>query len=175
MTAGGRKCPVLNPLVPANDLISALNRLFKMIYRVLRQSQINGMPYNIGVTAARFGPALQQDFPERIQSATRAFAFNALVTYDDKSFLEEALLLSDPNFFEFFSFPLKRGKPGTVLKNANSIVLSKALAEKYFGKEDHAACDLCHGCALCCCDCLHHRRSQRFKGGDAEPVAGAQD
>lgn len=136
LSIGLASCIVIY-LFAVNELsYDKFHRDGEKIYRVLRQSQINGMPYNIGVTAAKFGPALQQDFPERIQSATRAFAFNALVTYDDKSFLEEALLLADHNFFEFFSFPLKRGKPGTVLKNANSIVLSKALAEKYFGTED---------------------------------------
>ncbi len=43
------------------------------IYRVIRRSQINGMPYNIGITAAPFAQTLQEDFPERIQSVTRAF------------------------------------------------------------------------------------------------------
>ena len=106
------------------------------IYRVLRQSQMNGMPYNIGVTAARFGPALQQDFPDRIQSATRALPFSGLITYKDKAFIEERLLLADSNFFSFFSFPLLKGDPTTVFKTGNSIILSKALCEKYFGEED---------------------------------------
>ena len=106
------------------------------IYRVLRQSQINGMPYNIGVTAAKFGPAIQQDYPGQVQSTTRAFTFNALVTYGDRSFLEEELLLADENFFNFFSFPLHRGTPATVLKNGNSLVISKEFAQKYFGEED---------------------------------------
>jgi putative ABC transport system permease protein len=94
------------------------------------------MPYNIGITAAKFAPALEQDFPHRIQSTTRAFSFNALVTYQDKSFIEQKLLLADANFFDFFSFPLYRGQTAGVLKNGNSLVISKALAVKYFGKED---------------------------------------
>ncbi|HET9486534.1 MAG TPA: ABC transporter permease [Chryseosolibacter sp.] len=106
------------------------------IYRVIRQSQINGMPYNIGVTAAKFAPALKQDFPQQIQSTNRAFSFNALITYQDKSFIEEKLLLADANFFDFFSFPLYRGQTTDVLKNGNSLVISKALAIKYFGNED---------------------------------------
>jgi len=106
------------------------------IYRVIRQSQINGMPYNIGITAAKFGPALQQDFPGRIQTTTRAISFTALVAYQDKSFIEKKILLADANFFEFFSLHLHRGQPGTVLKNGNSLVISRVLAEKYFGNTD---------------------------------------
>ena len=101
------------------------------IYRVIRQSQMNGMPYNIGVTASRFAPALQQDFPDRIHSSTRTLPFSGLVTYKEKAFIEEKLLLADSNFFSFFSFPLLKGVPATVLKNGNSIVLSKNLAEKW--------------------------------------------
>jgi putative ABC transport system permease protein len=80
----------------------------KHIYRVLRQSEINHMPYDIGVTAAPFGPALKQDFSNVIQSTTRVLPFDALVTYKDQSFIEDKLLLADDNFFKFFSFPVTR-------------------------------------------------------------------
>lgn len=106
------------------------------IYRVLRQSEINEMPYDIGVTAARFAPALQQDFPEEIESTTRTMPFSGLVTYEDQSFVENKLLLADGNFFSFFSFPLTKGDASSVLKNGNSIVISGDLARKYFGDTD---------------------------------------
>lgn len=106
------------------------------IYRVIRQSQINGMPYNIGITAAPFAEALLQDYSDEILAVTRAFSFNSLVTYKDKSFIEDRLLLADTNFFNFFSFPLERGDPALVLRNGNSLVISRALADKYFGTED---------------------------------------
>ncbi len=106
------------------------------IYRVIRRSQINGMPYNIGITAAPFAQALQEGFPGRIQSVTRAFTFNSLIRYKDQSFIEEKLLLADKNFFQFFSYPLAMGAAESVLENGNSLVISKALAAKYFGIED---------------------------------------
>ncbi len=106
------------------------------IFRVIRQSQINGMPYNIGVTSGPFATALKQDYDERIEDITRALAFDALVTYQEHSYAEEHLLLADRNFFEFFSFPLQKGDPTSVLKNGNSLVISQALATKYFGTED---------------------------------------
>jgi putative ABC transport system permease protein len=108
----------------------------KKIYRLVRQSNMNGMPYNIGVTSAPYADALLQDYDGRIQSATRALAFNSVIRHDTKTYTEEKLLLADANFFEFFSYPLAVGDPNQVLSQPNNIVISKALAEKYFGNED---------------------------------------
>jgi len=106
------------------------------IFRVIRQSQMNGMPYNIGVTSGPFAAALQQDYEGRVQSVTRALSFDALVTYKEKSFIEQELLLADSNFFQFFSFPLVAGDRSSALSTGNSIVISDSFARKYFGGED---------------------------------------
>ena len=42
----------------------------------------------------------------------------------------------DENFFRFFPFPLEAGTPESVLKEKNSIVISRTFANKVFGKED---------------------------------------
>src|SRR5687768_2660597 len=136
LSIGLASCIVIYLFINREFAFDKFHKDGENIYRVLRQSQMNGMPYNIGVTAARFGPALQQDFPDRIQSSTRALPFSGLVTYKDKAFIEERLLLADSNFFSFFSFPLLKGDPTTVFKTGNSIILSKTLCEKYFGEED---------------------------------------
>ena len=106
------------------------------IYRVVRQSSMTGMPYNIGVTSAPYADALVQDYDGRIQSTTRALTFNSVIRHDTKTYVEERLLLADPNFFEFFSYPLAVGDPKQVLGHPNNIVISQALAKKYFGNED---------------------------------------
>lgn len=106
------------------------------IYRVIRQSEINGMPYNIGITSAPFATALKEDYTEKIKDVTRAMPIRASVQFSDKIFSEEGFLLADENFFNFFSFPLAKGNPDDVLKLPNSIVMSRVLATKYFGEED---------------------------------------
>ncbi len=106
------------------------------IYRVIRQSEMSNMPYNIGITSGPYAGALQQDYGDRIQDVTRAFVFNGMVQYDDKSFMEERLLLADKNFFSFFSYPLAYGDPATALSVPGSIVLTRALSRKYFGEEN---------------------------------------
>lgn len=51
-------------------------------------------------------------------------------------FSEENILFADTNFFEFFSFNLKKANKGEVLTNPNSIVISERMATKYFADAD---------------------------------------
>ncbi len=51
-------------------------------------------------------------------------------------FEERNVISADPNLFEFFTMPLIRGNAKTVLKRANSVVLSQATATRYFGNAD---------------------------------------
>jgi len=51
-----------------------------------------------------------------------------------KKFKEEkGVFLTEPSFFEIFDFPWLAGNAATALKDPNSAVLSKEIAEKYFG------------------------------------------
>ena len=106
------------------------------IYRVIRLSEMNGEQYKIGVTSGPYAPHLALDFPVDIKSTLRIFSTEALFEYEDKVFKEDKLLFADPNFFDFFSFPLAVGDPKTVLEQPNALVLTKAAVKKYFGNEN---------------------------------------
>lgn len=103
------------------------------IYRVIRQSEINGNKYDIGVTSGPFARALENDFPALVQSSMRVAPDDGLVTYKDISLMEDRIAYVDPGFFQFFSFPLAVGDPKSVLEKVNSVVISKELSKKYFG------------------------------------------
>ena len=51
-------------------------------------------------------------------------------------FPEENTAFADPNFFQFFSFPLQSGDPATVLSEPGSVVISQQHSMKYFGNEN---------------------------------------
>ena len=55
---------------------------------------------------------------------------------EKKIFTESRTAYADPNFFQFFSFPLIKGASDQVLKNPYSAVISASHARKYFGDED---------------------------------------
>ena len=51
-------------------------------------------------------------------------------------FREENVAFADPNFFQFFSFPLLKGDASSVLTQPGTVVLSQAVSTKYFGARD---------------------------------------
>lgn len=51
-------------------------------------------------------------------------------------FSETSLLFADSNFFQFFSFDLASGNKDNVLKQPFSMVISKRIAQKYFGNDN---------------------------------------
>lgn len=55
-----------------------------------------------------------------------------IMKYGDLVF-SERLTFVDPDFLEIFTFPLKYGNKAIALKDKNGVVLSKSIAEKYFG------------------------------------------
>ena len=106
------------------------------IYRVVRVGEMNGDRRDIPYVSAAYAPALLNDFPDAIQSAVRVMHDNDLISYQDISFNEKNVFLTDTNFFTVFSFKLIKGDPATVLKDHNSIVLTESSAKKYFGADD---------------------------------------
>jgi putative ABC transport system permease protein len=59
-----------------------------------------------------------------------------VVRYNKLKFREEHVCFADSNFFTFFSYPLLKDDPATVLSTTHSIVLSESAARKYFGDAD---------------------------------------
>lgn len=133
----GLTCVVMLYFYISSELsVDSFHKDGDQIYRTLRIGSMNGSPYDIGVTSPPFAPALLNDYPNSIKAVCRAYIERGLVAYEDQKFYEEGLLFADSNFFNFFSFPLKRGNPKTVLSNPNNIVLTQQMATKYFGAED---------------------------------------
>lgn len=107
------------------------------MYRVNLHGRINDQDILTTSTCPPLAEALVEEVPG-VEAATRIGNWwnGNTLKYDDKVFAEERLYLADSNFFQFFSYKLLLGDPGTALKEPNSIVLSEDLATKYFGTED---------------------------------------
>ncbi|MEM7374758.1 MAG: ABC transporter permease [Bacteroidota bacterium] len=54
----------------------------------------------------------------------------------DASYKELEMLHADSSFLELFSFPLIHGDKHTALKGPNKVVLTREMAQKYFGTDD---------------------------------------
>lgn len=110
----------------------------KDIYRVVRVSDLNGdgNRQDIAWLSGPYSRALLNDYPGEIKKAVRVMPDNDLFSYNNVSFNEKKVYITDSNFFQFFDFPLLKGDPALVLKDPGSIVLTAAAAKKYFGNEN---------------------------------------
>lgn len=97
----------------------------------------SGDAFQTPQTPAPLSAVLKNEFPE-IETTTRVlFTFNKLLfNYKDQRFYESNGLYVDPEFLSMFSFSLAAGQADMALKDPNSIILTKNLAQKYFGSED---------------------------------------
>ena len=81
--------------------------------------------------------SLSENFPEVIQATSiKEIREKYLIRYGDRSFREDGIIFADEHIFEILSFPFLSGDPATALSDPSSIVITRSVAEKYFGTED---------------------------------------
>jgi len=107
-------------------------------FRVVRLADINGDQYTIGVTSAPFATGLREDFMDEIEETVRVMPDESLVQVGEDLYQEDAYFYADPNFMDFFDFPLLIGDAETALINPNSVVLTIETARRYFENEFEA-------------------------------------
>ncbi len=107
------------------------------IYRLSRTflSKDGTESLRLGHAAPPFGPLIRQDFPE-IEQVVRLLETDAMVRYGEHIFNEENIYAAEDNVFKVFSFNVLQGNPANALVNPFSIMFSRPMAEKYFGKEN---------------------------------------
>ena len=76
---------------------------------------------------------LKSDYPEILAVSRVYYSKEFLFVHNDKRFIENQILMVDPEFLTMFSFPLVHGDAKQVLNNPNSVVITKKIAQKYFG------------------------------------------
>ncbi|MBX7152037.1 ABC transporter permease [bacterium] len=82
------------------------------------------------------GPYIRNNFPE-VEQAVRFYKIpRNIFTNGDQHFIEKKGFYTDASIFEVFSYSVIAGDPKTALNAPNSIVLTRALASKYFGDEN---------------------------------------
>ena len=106
------------------------------IVRVVFRGSIGGEKMKEAMAMPPVAQTLKSTYPE-VEEATRLRRGGyPRVSYENKTFKEDAFAFVDSNFFQVFTFPLVKGDPKTVLLQPNTIVISETAAEKYFGHED---------------------------------------
>lgn len=86
------------------------------------------------VSPAILKPTWENELPE-VNLVTRTITKKWNFKLDDQ-FMNEEVLVVDPEFLEIFSFPLHAGDKSSVLQDPFSMVISREMARKYFGEDD---------------------------------------
>ncbi|GAB5518917.1 MAG: ABC transporter permease [Rhodothermales bacterium] len=102
------------------------------LYRLERIAMNDGRS---SFTDGPTGPAMAAAFPE-IQSATRLSKSAHLLRRGDYQAYGDEIAYADSTFLQMFSFDVLQGDRATILSAPNSIVLTAAMASKYFGDQN---------------------------------------
>lgn len=93
----------------------------------------DGISTRYGFTPTPLGELLAQDFAQITKMAR--VKDEAVVVRQGENVFHETIRFTDPAFLEMLTFPLKWGDKAS-LNDPNSIILSSALAIKYFGDDE---------------------------------------
>ncbi len=108
-------------------------------YVLATEFSLPGETFNSSVTSPPVAAAIKKDFPEVINSARLANFLEVekfLLKKEDQSFFEPKGYLADSTFFQILTYDFLYGDPATALNQPFTIVISKTVAKKLFGKED---------------------------------------
>jgi putative ABC transport system permease protein len=106
------------------------------LYRIEADEDYTDYTMHTIITPPPLAPVLPDEVPE-VELAARFTRFGGMqLRSGDQSFFERDIRATDPSFFHMFSFPLLAGDAETALDDPFSIVLSRRMAEKYFGAAD---------------------------------------
>ncbi len=107
------------------------------IYRIITGDVAGGNGWV--KVAAPIPPKIKDEIPE-VEEFMRMTRFNynpkVSVAYDDVVFNEENFFMIDPSFGKLFDFKMIRGDAEEALIDINSVVISKSIAEKFFGQDN---------------------------------------
>ena len=110
----------------------------KNIYRLNEVQKFEGMvaAQKVALTMYPMAPTLKAEFPE-IKNYTRINGAGSVpLNYGEKKIYVDRVCFVDSTFLQIFDFKLLQGDRNTALEKPNSIVITKEIAESFFGKEN---------------------------------------
>jgi putative ABC transport system permease protein len=106
---------------------------YQQLYRLVQYQRTDSLTvYPIAVTPAPLAAYLASTFPE-IQQTTRVAFDEFFMLFEDRGYYNKGVT-TDSTFFSMFGFEIAQGRPFG--KSWEEIVLSPAMARRYFGDDD---------------------------------------
>jgi putative ABC transport system permease protein len=110
----------------------------EQVYRVYEEYSNHDGAQTLAVTPPMYATTLQQDFPE-VENTARVLMLpetKTLFEAGNKKLYEASGYYVDSTFFDVFPLSIKYGTAVKALDGISSIVLSKEMAQRFFGDEN---------------------------------------
>lgn len=105
------------------------------IFRLISSFDFSGSSMTAGSTNFTEASAYKEEIPE-IESFVRLENDAGIIRQGDEYIQQQNLVYTDPSLFDIFDFELLAGNFDGVLTDLNEIVITREIANKYFGKTD---------------------------------------
>ena len=104
------------------------------IHRVNVDIKFGGAEQKFAVASAPLAFTMVKELPE-VENAVRFRSYGpSVVKKGEENINERRIIFADSTVFSVFTFPMLTGDPKTALTQPNTVVITKTIAEKYFGK-----------------------------------------
>ena len=136
LVIGIATCLIIMLFVQDELSFDRFNEKADQIVRVVFRGKMNGEFIKEASTMAPTAQTLKNDYPE-VLAATRIRSYGSpKVMVNTKVFAGASFAYVDANFFQVFTLPFVKGDVKTALIEPNTILITQAIANKYFGNED---------------------------------------
>ncbi|RYZ53703.1 MAG: ABC transporter permease, partial [Chitinophagaceae bacterium] len=136
LAAGLATCLLILLFVVDELSYDRFNEKADRIYRVDTEINFGGSHQHMAVTTDPLGATIKADFPQ-VEQYVRFRDYGGFRVKKDNENVQEARVVhADKTLFDVFTFPLLAGNAGTALADPSSIVITEAMARKYFGSTD---------------------------------------
>ncbi len=136
LAIGLATCLIIMLFVQNELSYDRFNEKADRIVRVIFRGTVQGQKMNEANVMPPTAQTLKTDYPEVLEATRLRDYGRPRIKYGNKTYRDDAFAFVDSNFFSVFTIPFLAGDPKTALVQPNTLVITKALAKKYFGKED---------------------------------------
>lgn len=106
------------------------------IYRVIKSKTVDtGKEMFHTGTSGQLGPMLKEQIPE-IEDIVRIWKSDSKLVRSGEKMFYQAFCAADESILTVFNFPLLVGDPQTVFQDPHTVVITEAMAEKFFANQN---------------------------------------
>ncbi|CAM4001252.1 duplicated orphan permease [Pedobacter westerhofensis] len=108
---------------------------YQNTYVVYNNIKASDKTFSVRITPNAMAAEIRAKIPGIAYASHSADYGSQLISYQDRKFKKQAIA-ADPAFLKILDYKFVKGNPNTVLREVNSVILTKTLAKSLFGNED---------------------------------------